>query len=119
MSHPLNKSKPQSKTVFLENPLLNGTMFAKIIQRLKIGSAKGIITPLEKKHLKTNIDIVKKQLLNRGYECARKLSIYKPTYNFYIGLLSEIKTIHENKVNDNKKLILYDKQKRQIEEFQA
>ena len=46
MSHPLNKSRPQSKTAVLENPLLNGTLYAKIIQRLKIGSAKGIITPL-------------------------------------------------------------------------
>ena len=46
MSHPLNKSKPYSKIDVLENPLLNGTLYAKIIQRLKIGSAKGIITPL-------------------------------------------------------------------------
>jgi hypothetical protein len=59
MSHPLNKSRPQSKTIILQNPLLNGTLYAKIIQRLKIGSAKGIITPLEKKHLKSNLDIVK------------------------------------------------------------
>lgn len=115
MNHPLKKSKPQSKTTLFENPLLNGTMYAKIIQRLKIGSAKGVVTPLEKKQLKSNLEIVKNELLNRGYECARKLNIYKPTYNFYIGLLSEIKEVHQNKESNNKKLILNDRQKRQFE----
>jgi hypothetical protein len=55
MGHPLNKSKPTARNAIFENPLLNGTVFAKILQRLKIGSAKGIITPLDKKQLKTNI----------------------------------------------------------------
>ncbi len=46
MGHPLKKSKPNIHTTIYQNPLLNGTLYAKIIQRLKIGSAKGIITPL-------------------------------------------------------------------------
>jgi hypothetical protein len=55
LGHPLNKSKSNSNTTTLENPLLNGTLYAKIIQRLKIGSAKGITTPLTQKQLKSNI----------------------------------------------------------------
>ena len=88
MGHPLNKSRSSAKNTLFENPLLNGTLFAKIIQRLKIGSAKGVLTPEDKKQLKSNIEIVKNEFLNRGYEVARKLDIYKPSYNFYIGLLS-------------------------------
>jgi hypothetical protein len=88
MGHPLNKSKPSSKTTLFENPLFNGTLFAKIIQRLKIGAAKGVLTPLNQKQLKSNMNIVKNELLNRGYEVVRKLNIYSPSYNFYLGLLS-------------------------------
>lgn len=88
MSHPLNKSKPNAKTTLFENPLLNGTLFAKIIQRLKIGSAKGVLTPEHKKQLKNNMEIAKTEFINRGYETIRKIDIYKPSYNFYIGLLS-------------------------------
>ncbi len=46
MGHPLTKSRPNLNTTLLQNPLLNGTLYAKIIQRLKIGAAKGITTPL-------------------------------------------------------------------------
>lgn len=88
MGHPLNKSKPSSKTTLYENPLFNGTLFAKIIQRLKIGAAKGVLTPLDQKQLKSNMDVVKNELLNRGYEVVRKLNIYRLSYNFYLGLLS-------------------------------
>jgi lipopolysaccharide export system protein LptC len=88
MGHPLNKSKSSSKTTLFENPLFNGTLFAKIIQRLKIGAAKGVLTPLDQKQLKSNMDVVKNELLNRGYEVVRKLNIYRPSYNFYLGLLS-------------------------------
>ena len=49
MSHPLNKSKASAKTTLYENPLLNGTLFAKLIQRLKIGASKGVLTPEDKK----------------------------------------------------------------------
>jgi hypothetical protein len=59
MGHPLNKSKPSAKTTLYENPLLNGTLFVKIIQRLKIGAAKGVFIPEDKKHLKNNMEIVK------------------------------------------------------------
>jgi len=55
MGHPLNKSKSNSNTTILENPLFNGTLYAKIIQRLKIGSAKGVTTSLNQKQLKSNI----------------------------------------------------------------
>ncbi len=44
MSYSLNKSKSMTKNV-TENPLINGVLFSKIIQRLKISSAKGITNP--------------------------------------------------------------------------
>ena len=67
MSHTLSKSKSNASTTILQNPLLNSTMFAKILQRLKIGSAKGIMTPSSNHNLKINLEIVKNELLKRGY----------------------------------------------------
>ena len=71
--------------------MLNGNLIGSIVMRLKIGKPNLIKDPINKKQLEKNFDEIVRVCLHRNYKSVRKLASTEPSYEEYIGIISEIR----------------------------